>query len=122
MTENDDILIRDFFNQNYVEVQDQKAFHRNVMRKLPRRRGVFDRLSPWLLAIGTVALLLWWTAGGSWIDAIAGVAVGIKYLFSTIEISLAGAIKAIVSTIVLLLIANYYFFYTQRYNSDDARL
>lgn len=122
MTENDDILIRDFFQQNYVEATDQKAFRRRVMRKLPSRYSTADRVVWLLLAIGAVAFVVWWTIGGSWIDAIASIMVSAKYAFSAVEISIAGVLKCLAAITVIIFLANYDFYYSQRYHSDDINL
>jgi len=118
MTENDDLLIRNFFEENPVELSNGKKFNRRVMKSLPRQYGIADRLVPALVAVGALTVGVWWIVSGSWIDAIANVIAGIKYYFTTVRISVGAVLECLATAIIIAIIADCDFLYRYKYHIE----
>lgn len=118
MTENDDILIRNFFEQNSPALSDEKKFRRRVIARLPRRYSIADRLTVALMAAAVVVVAVWWFASGSWFDTIVNVVMGIKIFLSTLQISMAAILNILIAVAVIACLAFYDFFYNQKYNIE----
>lgn len=118
MTENDDLLIKNFFDEYGVGDIPDDGFSRRVRKVLPRRHRDWEWLWLSMAVIAVAVCVVAWFVSGAWLDVYANFYAAIRCRMETLNAGTVSIWKAVVGFVALLWLFYGSLFQRQKYSIE----